>query len=350
MEQPEVVTPLNETTPLPVKRSLLAPFNRAGAPRIADLGFDAQAESGDNKDSVAINHAADVIGVPGERIGHISFGFEGERWRIRNIIWVVGQSTTGLALIDQTYRAGYRIGFDSMVSTGEQLQSFTNTQDKIISLDPRASSEQLVAMLILQLALASAAIDGLFYDSSFTPPAALAAHRMTMAYAHGLQLQVAYELRTATAIPDKSSREVYWRILSKELSRLSSGFAQMAVNELSITQGSAIAGAVREFYAHASLRQHYEAEVINYYRSLPAAILKDPKAMTASFDPAQVVYKLKFPGMLYAMTHEPRIDFANPKTSGAAQSTVDAVAAMQQARKAAGIKDRDAWQIQVATL
>ena len=163
--------------PAPVVRHLSKPFNRAGAPSIADLGFDAQPDAGDDDDVVAKGPAQgeDLIGFPGERVPHISFGFEGERWRIRNVVWVIGQSETGQKVLDQAYRAGYRIGFDSMISTGERLECYTNIPDKVITLDSRASTEQLVLMLSFCLSVASAAIDGVSYDSSMHPPAALMA-------------------------------------------------------------------------------------------------------------------------------------------------------------------------------
>ena len=332
------------------KKSILSFFNRAGAPRIADLGFDAQPENEESEeDTMSVrNTAQDTIGVPGERIGHISFGFEGERWRIRNIVWVVAQSSTGLALVDKTYRTGYRIGFDSMLTTGERLTAFANPQDKVINLDPRATAEQLVAMLTLQLSISSAAIDGLEYDSGMMPHAALMANRMKMAYAHALQLQVAFELKDSTSLPSKTDRDIYWKLLSRDMSRLSSGFAQMAVNDFAIQQGGASAGAIREFYGHMSMRRRYDADVINYYRALPAAILKDPKSMTGGFDPSAAAYKLSFPGMVYAMTHDPRLNPQEPANAGSSQAVVEAVAALAQARKAAGVKDRDPWQIPVA--
>lgn len=329
--------------------TLLHPFNRAGAPRISDLGFDAGAqEDGAGDETEGHTDPDGLLSIPGERIGHISYGFEGERWRIRNLVWVVGQSRTGLALIEQAYRAGYRIAFDTMVSSGEKVGHFLNPQDKIILLDIRATPEQQVAMLTLGLAATSAVLGGLSYDSSHTPPAAIAVHRMAMAYAHSLQIQVAFELRNAETLPEKVQRDAYWKLVSQQLSRMASGFAQMAVNEMALSQGSAMAGAIREFYGTPALRVRYEREVINYFRSLPPLIVKDPKAMTAGFDPANLVYKLAFPGMGYALTHDPKIVLTDPANLSAEAATVEAVAALLQARRAAGVKDRDPWQIPVA--
>lgn len=343
-----------ETTPAPKpKRSLLAPFNRAGAPSILDLGFDAQPEADtsdmpDSDDELMEQTAHDLIGFPGERIGHISYGFEGERWRIRNAVWVVGQSTTGQTLLDQIYRAGYRIGFDPMVNPSERLESFVNIHDRAICLDSRASNEQLVAMLSHNLGIAAAAVDGTFYDSSMTPPAALIAHRLAMAYALGLSLQIAFELRECPTLPNNADRDAYWRQCAKDHPRLASDYAQTAVNAMAVTSGLAMASAVREFYVHGKLREKYDREVINYFRSLPATLIKDPKAMTGSFDVTMQVLKLKMPGAAYATKHDPKLNLLDPENLGAGQEIVDAVAALQQSRRNAGVKDRDSWQIHVS--
>lgn len=345
--EPETDTEKNAAVPAPPVRVLSKPFNRAGAPSIVDLGFDAQPDSTADVDEEIKSHTTkDLIGFPGERVPHISFGFEGERWRIRNVVWVIGQSQSGQTLLDHTYRAGYRIGFDSMVNTGERLQSFTNIADKIITLDSRASPEQLVVMLSSCLALGSAAIDGVSYDSNMMPQAALLAARLANAYALAVQIQICFELRTAPTLPESSDREAYWRLVNKEQPRLSSGFAQMALNEMSLTQGSAMAAAIREFYDHATLRERYDAEVINYFRALPPSLVKDVKAMTVNFDPSASVFKLKFPGIAYAVNHEPKLDLKDPATLSASAAIAEAVTALQAARRNAGVKDRETWHVQ----
>ena len=352
MQDPEVqpdAQPVPATVALPAKpRSLSKPFNRAGAPSIADLGFDAQQGelADDDTGQQASASQNDMIGFPGERVPHISFGFEGERWRIRNVAWVIGQSETGQQILDYTNRAGYRIGFDSMTSTGEKLECYTNLTDKVITLDGRANTEQLVVMLTYSLGLAAGGIDGLFFDSSMHPPAALLANRMAGAYALALQLQVCHELRTAKTLPESSDREVYWRQVAKEHSRLSSAFAQTAINDMAISQGAAMAAAIREFYDHKGLRERYDIEVVNYYRALPAGLLKDPKAMIAGFDPGAQAFKLKFPGLTYALNHEPKLDLKAPVNIAASAAIAEAVAALQVARRNAGVKDREPWHVQ----
>lgn len=345
------ITPAPQADTLPVKpkRSLLAPFNRAGAPSILDLGFDAQPGAGeaeaDRQDELLEQTSHDLVGFPGERIGHISYGFEGERWRIRNAVWVVAQSSTGVTLLDQIYRAGYRISFDPMVNCGEYLESFVNIHDKAICLDSRANPEQLVAMLSHNLGVAGAAIDGTFFDSSMSPPAALLAHRMAMAYALSASLQVAFELRESPTLPNKADRDAYWRQCSKDQSRMASAFAQTVVNTMAISNGSAMAAAVREFYDYGRLREKYDQEVINYYRGLPVSLLKDPKALTGGFDVMGHALNLKLPGLAYATRHDPKLDLLDPENLGAGQEIIDAVAALQQARRNAGVKDRDSWQV-----
>lgn len=352
MPDPEVTpsedAPAIAAAPAPQVRHLSKPFNRAGAPSIADLGFDAQPDNDDEDDARSKGGAAeDLIGFPGERVPHISFGFEGERWRIRNVVWVIGQSATGQALLDQTYRAGYRMGFDSMISTGERLECYTNLADKVITLDSRASTEQLVLMLTYCLALASAGIDGISYDSSQHPPAALLAHRMANAYALGLQLQVCYELKNSPTLPETSDREVYWRLVAKEQSRLSSAYAQSAISDMAITQGSAMAAAIREFYDHKTLCERYDTEVINYFRALPQGLLKDPRALTAGFDPGAQAFKLKFPAMTYATNHEPKLNLKDPANMASSATIAEAVAALLVIRRNAGVKDREAWHVNV---
>lgn len=345
--EPEVAPSGAPPLPQAAQRSLTKPFNRAGAPSIADLGFDAQPDTGSETDEDTKSPTSkDLIGFPGERVPHISFGFEGERWRIRNVVWVIGQSATGAQMLDHTYLAGYRIGFDGMVNTGERLQSFTNLSDRVITLDSRANPEQLVVMLAYALALGSAAIDGVFYDSPLSPPAALLAARLCNAYAIALQMQICFELRTSPTLPESSDREVYWRLIAKEQPRLSSGFAQMALNEMALTQGAAMAATVREYYGHKALRESYDTEVINYFRSLPANLLKDPKSMTGSFDPAAQVFKLKFPAVSYAVNHEPKLDLKAPANLAASTSIAEAITELQAARRNAGVKDRETWHVQ----
>ncbi len=344
--------PQADTALVKPKRSLLAPFNRAGAPSILDLGFDAQpgtdeAESG-SQNELLEQTSHDLIGFPGERIGHISYGFEGERWRIRNAVWVVAQSATGAVLLDQVYRAGYRISFDPMINSSEHLESFVNIHDKAICLDSRANTEQLVAMLSHNLGIAGAAIDGTFFDSSMTPPAALVAHRMAMAYALSVSLQIGFELRESPTLPDKADRDAYWRQCSKDQSRMATAFAQTVINAMAITNGSAMGAAVREFYDYGRLREKYDQEVINYYRALPASLLKDPKAMTGGFDAMGHALNLKLPGVAYATRHDPKLNLLDPEYLGAGQEIIDAVAALQQSRRNAGVKDRDSWQIHLS--
>lgn len=341
-----------DTALIKPKRSLLAPFNRAGAPSILDLGFDAQpgtaeAEAG-GQDELLKQTSHDLVGFPGERIGHISYGFEGERWRIRNAVWVVAQSATGVVLLDQVYRAGYRLSFDPMINCSEYLESFVNIHDKAVCLDSRANTEQLVAMLSHNLGIAGAAVDGIFFDSSMSPPSALLAHRMAMAYALGASLQIAYELRESPTLPNKADRDSYWRQCSKDQSRMASAFAQTVINAMAVTNGSAMAAAIREFYDYGKLRERYDQEVINYYRGLPIGLLKDPKAMTGGFDVMGRALNLKLPGVVYATRHDPKLDLLDPENLGAGQEIIDAVAALQQARRNAGVKDRDSWQVHLS--
>jgi hypothetical protein len=330
-------------------RSIVKAYNRAGAPSIVDLGFDAQPEN-DTEEDLRDQTTKDLIGFPGERAPHISFGFEGERWRIRNIVWVVSQSPAGQQLLDQTYRAGYRLGFDSMACTGEYVTPYINTTDKVILLDSRGKNDQLVCDLALQLGFASAAIDGVAFDHTHTPPAALLAHRQAAAYAHAVQLQICYELRSSTTLPAGTNKENYWRLIAKAQPRLSSGFAQAAINDLAISQGNAGAVAVREFYDHAGLRASYDAEVINYFRSLPSAYFKDAKAMIGGYDPTAQALKLRLPLMVYALNHEPKLNLHDPRHIGADAEVVQAIAALQVTRKNAGAKDKDSWQIKEVQL
>ncbi len=330
-------------TPAPV-RSLLKLYNRAGAPSIVDLGFDAQPESGTEED-LRDQTAKDLIGFPGERAPHISFGFEGERWRIRNIVWVLSQSTTGHELLDQTYRAGYRLGFDPMTCTSEYLKSAINTADRVILLDSRATNEQLVVDLALQLGFAGASVDGAYFDQSFSPPSALIAQRLAAAYAHSAQLQICFELRENPSLPSNLNKDVYWRIVTKLQHRLAGAFAQAAVNDFALTQGNAAAVAIREFYAHVRLRHEYDVEVINYFRSLPLAVVKDTKAMTSGFDATTQSLKLKLPGAAYAQNHDPRLNLNDTATVAVLPEIAQAVTALQAARRNAGVKDRDSWQV-----
>lgn len=351
MPDPEVKPSEDAPTPAapaPVVHSLSKPFNRSGAPSIADLGFDAQPDN-EEEDDLAKKKSSgeDLIGFPGERVPHISFGFEGERWRIRNVVWVIGQSATGQMMLDQTYRAGYRMGFDSMISTGERLECYTNLADKVITLDSRASTDQLVLMLTYCLALGCSAIDGVSYDSSMHPPAALLASRMSNAYALGLQLQVCFELKNSPTLPEASDRETWWRMIAKEQPRLASAYAQSAISDMAITQGSAMATVIREFYAYKPLLERYDVEVINYFRSLPQSLLKDPRAMTAGFDPGAQSFKFKFPGMNYAVSHEPKLNLKDPVHMASSAAIAEAVAALLVIRRNAGVKDREPWHVQV---
>lgn len=330
----------------PEKASLLRLFSRAGAPSIADLGFDAQPDPMADGKLPVDSDSGEQIGFPGERVPHISYGFEGERWRIRNAAWLIGQSATGLILLDRTYRAGLRICFDAMISTGETIQSYVHVQDKIVTLDNRATLEQSVLHLAYNLALACSMIDGVFYDNTFSPPAALLAHRMATANAHAILLQVCFELQTATSIPDEKSRKTFWHMASKNAPRLASAYAQLALNELSMTQGSAMAGAIREFYSHAGLREKADCEVINYFRALPAAQFKDAKSMTGSFDPVAQSYKLTFPGFTYAMAHDPKLNLLSLENVASSAAVAEAVQSLQTTRRNAGVKDRETWHIQ----
>ena len=347
IEQP---SPAPETAAeKPVVPRLMAPrFNRAGAPSIADLGFDAEAGS-ETAEAGAFDQAADdLIGFPGERIPHISFGFEGERWRIRNVVWVVAQSPTGLSLIEHTYRAGYRLGFDGMTATSEKLGGSVNPVDKVITLDSRASLEQMVAQLSFLLGLGSAAIDGVSYDITMNPSAALQAGRLANAYALALQIQVAYELNQATTLPPNADREAYWRQAVAAHPRLTSAYAQMAINEMAISQGAAMAAALREFYDFKTLRDSYDTEVINFYQSIPPMAFKDPKLMNTGFDVAAMIYKLRFPSVTYAVAHDPKLLLTDPVNSSSCAAIAEAVAALQAVRKNAGVKDRDPWHVSVA--
>jgi hypothetical protein len=347
---PEPTEPAADTTPAKAPpHSIGKLFGRAGAPSIVDLGFDAQSE-GESEDELRDQTAKDLIGFPGERAPHISFGYEGERWRIRNVVWVVGQSDLGQQLLDHTYRAGYRLSFDTMALAGDRITHGHSIADRAIVLDSRASNEQMVLALAMRLGFCSAGIDGCYFDASMTPPAALLANRMAAAYAHALQLQICFELRSSPTLPAAADKEVYWRLAAKEQPRLSSGFAQSAINDLALQQGAAMATVVREFYAHGALRSRYDAEVVNFFRSLPASSYKDPKAMTGQFDPSAQSFKLKFPAVTYATSHEPKLNLADPANLGAGADVVEAVAALLTTRRNAGVKDKDSWQVKEVQL
>ena len=109
-----------------------------------------------------------------------------------------------------------------------------------------------------------------------------------------------------------------------------------------------MAAAIREFYEHKTLRERYDIEVINYFRALPATLLKDPRALTSSFDPPNQIFKLKFPGMTYAVNHEPRLDLKNPANLASSPAIAEAVAALLTLRRNAGVKDRDPWHVHTA--
>lgn len=342
-----------QTPPSPKLRSVMAFYKRAGMPSITDLGLDAMPgetsgeddAQGDEPAAAAVPPPQDITGFPGERVSHIAYGFEGERWRIRNAVWVMAQSPLGEKVLAHIYAGGFRITFDAQAIASEKFQSFVNTVDRVIVLDSRASAERLVVDLALQASLASASRDGLFWDTAFSPPAALLVHRMATAYAASMQLQIAYELRTATTLPAHADKGAYWRLMARIQHRISGTFAQAAINDMALEQGAAAGAAIREFYHHASQRSRVDREVINFYKSLPQSTLKDPKAMTMGIDPTAAAYKLTFPGLVYAMTHDPEISLTAPENVAVAEEIDTAVQFLQGVRKNAGVKDREMWQI-----
>ena len=328
----------------------LAPlFANAGLFRIEDLGFDASGENSTASIAKA-DDTASIYNIPGERVGHISYGYEGERWRIRSLVWVVAQSTTGQKLVETAYHDGYRIAFDSMSNAREEAMASINPGDKVIILDSRTSPTLTTCMLIHQLALANAAIAGIDYSSDMTPPAALIANRMASTYAASLLIQTAYELRTSETLPKGTNREAYWQEITPLFKPYMDAFCRAAVNDMALAQGTAMASALREMYKTPSFLEKYDINVVNYYRSLPPGIFKDAKAMTEKFDPTSVAYRLALPCMVYAMTHDPKLDLTSPSCTATSVTVADAVASMQQLRRAAGIKDRDPWQIMVADI
>lgn len=344
---PNAAQPPADPAEVPARppRSLLRPFNRAGAPSIADLGFDAQPDNDD--DDRSGTNPADLIGFPGERMPHISFGFEGERWRIRNVVWVIGQSPTGLALIEHTYRAGYRIGFDGMVITGERLNYACNLQDRVIVLDTRATPEQQVNQLAYLYALGSAAIDGVSYDISLSPPAALKANRLANAYAVALQLQIMHELRQSTTLPASADKDAYWRLAEQAHPRLARTYAQAAVNDIALKQGSAMAMVLRDFYAQRDIKERYDTEVIKFYNSLSPATFKDAKLMNLGFDPTALAYKMNFQAPSYAVSHDPKLDLNDTMLNSVTPLIGEAIEKLYTTRRNAGVKDREPWHVNI---
>jgi hypothetical protein len=335
---------------------LLKRYNRAGAPNITDLGLDAHAtdsnplgtgspEDADEDSALDLGSGQDQTGFPGERVPHISYGFEGERWRVRNAVWVMAQSQLGESLLRHIYQSGYRIGFDNMACPSEKLRAYANPHDRVIILDNRASPEQLVLQLAYQAAIGSAARDGLVWDTTTSPPSALALERMITAYAISIQLQICYELRTAESMPAQADREIYWRLVTKLHHRSAGTFAQAAINDMAVEQGAAAAAAIREFYLHTSARLKCDRGVIEHYNSLPQSTLKDPKSLTLTIDPTTAAFKLKMPCMAYALQHEPKLDLAAPENLAIVEEIDTALQSLQAIRKNAGVKDKDSWHI-----
>lgn len=335
---------------------LLKRYNRAGAPNITDLGLDAHAtdstplgtgspDEADEDSALDLGSGQDQTGFPGERVPHISYGFEGERWRIRNAVWVMAQSPLGETLLRHIYQSGYRIGFDNMACSSEKLRAYANPHDRVIILDNRASPEHLVLQLAYQAAIGSAARDGLVWDTTTSPPSALALERMITAYATAIQLQICYELRTAKSMPAQADREIYWRLITKLHHRSSGTFAQAAINDMAVEQGAAAAAAIREFYLHTSARLKCDRAVIEHYNSLPQITLKDPKSLTLAIDPTTAAFKLKVPCMAYALQHDPKLDLSHPENLAVAEEIDTALQSLQAIRKNAGVKDKDSWHI-----
>lgn len=339
--------PALQTPPQPAskQRSLVGPFNRAGAPSILDLGFDAEAAQAGEME--VAEHGNEIVGVPGERVPHVSFGFEGERWRIRNVAWLIAQSKTGVKMLETVYQAGYRICFDAMAFSGERFGSALNLADKVISLDPRANLEKLVLTLAYQLAIATETVNGVVMGLQLNPAAALLTHRLLSANAHATVLQVAFELKTATTLPAKSKREMFWELAASEQPVLAAAFEKAATNAMALDSGLAAAEAIRAFYNSAELRLKAGAEIINIYRALPPAAFKDAKLMLLGFNAEDITYKFKLPGVGYATKHEPKLNLADSRHSGVFPETLEALTLLQTTRRNAGLRDREAWTLPV---
>ncbi len=323
-------------------------FSQAGLPHLSDLGLDANVSNSPEGQKQLTAETEQLINIPAERLSHISFGFEGERWRLRNLISLIGLSATGLLLIDQTYQAGYRICFDGMATPHRTMDTSMNVMDKVILLDPRAQAADQIMDLILMLGLANAALGGVYFDYLMMPTAALHAQRLALAYARALQIQVCFELQTVPTMAGLPPNESYWAKLNQCCPLETEAFHSAAMNELALNHGSAMANAIRTFYNTPANLQQSDCDVINYYRALPPLLYKDAKNMTVGFESQTLAYKLPFPSVVYAITRDPKLNLTDPLYNRATQEIVQAISELQQMRRTAGIKDRDTWQISVA--
>jgi hypothetical protein len=340
-ESPQVS---KNTTPEVGLRSLSLLFGRAGAPNILDLGFDAS-----DAENPTLEEESERFGnseqnlFADERVSHISFGFEGERWRIRNAVWLLAQSKLGSRLLNDTYRAGYRIAFDSMAFANETLGASCNTTDKIICLDSRADSVQLVLLLAEQLTFALNAINGLICDTSLTPAAALLTERLLRADAISATLQVSTELATSTVLPKVTDNLQYLRIAEARFPLMAKAFTEAAISPLAIETGEAQAAAIRAFYRSPQKRLISENCVITRYRALPESVFKDPKFMLIGFNASDITYKFALPGIAYATSKDPALKLSTPFNCGVFSSTLDSLNYLQNIRRNAGLRDKETW-------
>jgi len=346
----EANIPPDESEPLPGARSLVTPFNRAGSLSLLDLGFDAENGSHHSSDEDGQDSGSDIVGFPGERVSHVSFGFEGERWRLRNVAWVLAQSASGQKLLDLTYRAGYRISFDRMAFSGERLECLTNLQDKCIALDPRTPPPMLLINLTTQLVAAANASNGLVLDLTLTPPAALLANRLVMADAEAAVLQITWELRQSTTLPAKANREIYWETARQRQPALAATFEAHAQSAMSLESGMAAAAVIRAVYQSPKLRERSENEVLQTYRALPPSLFKDPKFMIIPFNDKDISYKFALAGVGYALSHEPKLDLSDSLNKGIFSASQDVLNLLQSARRNAGVKDREVWNLPVVQM
>lgn len=346
----DTTPPSTDSPPHEGTRSLVAPFNRAGTVSLLDLGFDAEGGSHQTLDEDGHEGSSDIIGFPGERVSHVSYGFEGERWRLRNVAWVIAQSKMGELLLDKTYRSGYRISFDRMAFPGERVGALSNLQDKCISLDPRTPTHLLLPLLVTQLAACANEGTGLQMGLALTPPAALMTQRLVTADAEAAALQVAWEIRHCTTLPAKANHEAYWAVAKARQPQLAALFESHAQTPMAVESGMAAAAVIRGFYQSAELRAKNEQEVLLRYRALPQAAFKDPKIMSVVFNEKDMSYKFALPGVGYALSHDPKLNLGDSFNKGIFASSQDVLNILQSARRNAGVKDRENWNLPVVQM
>lgn len=251
---------------------------------------------------------------------------------LKKAIFILSQSPTGRALLEDMTKAGYTIVFDNRHTDKHGASGLCDPNNKKIFLHTHDNAEYLALLLGHESVHAiQNTRQNLFPNSHHTPQEGIKVSFAIEADAYAQQTQIALELSYGDpdGPPDQIRFKEPVRQMRERFPDIVLAAERVMYTDVSLQNGATVAAAFQAFYDNFYLRTFYEdshIEWVNSYAPKTKSILPWlQKHFTKDADSDWIKKNIQHKGVPYLEKHMPHLNFNDARYAGVSEKTAERV-------------------------